>query len=92
MTHTHITGPWSIFADEHSACELHIGSKTLPYVATVFDSEPGHITARQLATAQLIARAPDMLAALREIVRLIESPNDTRADILAVCDRVLGGL
>jgi hypothetical protein len=23
---------------------------------------------------------------------LIESPNDTRADILAVCDRGLGGL
>jgi hypothetical protein len=46
---------------------LHIRAETLPYVATVFDSEIDHITARQLANARLIAAAPLMFEALREL-------------------------
>ena len=85
----HTPGPWTLTIDDDTPDEIQITHPTQAYVATVWGSDPEHITKRQLSDAKLIAMAPTMRAALQKIANLVTSANDNRAQILALCDDIL---
>lgn len=85
----HTPGPWVLNDARSSRVDL---------IDTTSGRAVGEIVwvdTRNPADARLIASAPDMLAALRDIVRMLTDANDMRADALhtarATIVRATGG-
>ena len=61
---SHTPGPWIVFTSEDDwGCDTFVGTLT----DTLFDVRPGKGPSWQDANARLIAAAPDLLAALKEL-------------------------
>lgn len=93
MSGAHTPGPWHIDAvmgeDRHEICAEPTAESGNPNViATVFcdllDPHPAIGLTEANANARLIAAAPDLLAALRELVKrcpFVATPTGIRAEI-----------
>lgn len=87
MKHTHTPGPWAIEVDPHDPSCLNVTSETLPYVAAVF-GDSSTPTLQQCFNARLIAAAPLLLVALRDLVACTAHTYDNRHEVNAALDAI----
>ena len=72
----HTPGPWAI---ESGGDIIQDAEPCFPLVAHCFDT-PGFADGEAEANARLMAAAPDLLAALRQLTRFCVRPGDDRHD------------
>ena len=72
MTQTHTPGPWTttdgMYSDVIEIWNLHNGTKAFLVADVPNDSPDEQDQALQMANARLIAKAPELLNALRDVV------------------------
>lgn len=62
------------------------------FVATIENGAPGDTLRTEEANARLFAAAPDLLAACREAVRILETVELTKSADLAAIERILAAI
>lgn len=76
----HTPGPWVVggaSGNEGEAREIVAASRTIAWSASTWDEDEGDVvTEEDDANAHLIAAAPDLLAALKELVDYDEGSNE----------------
>jgi hypothetical protein len=85
---THTPGPWQIYGGAYKFIVARPMPNHKPFVCELPDSEPE--TEEERANADLIAAAPDLLAALKTAVKIIEYEGFGTDELRAVIAKAEG--